>query len=249
LKHSSPVRPAKRPSFEATRDISSCIPSLTDSSSGTVSSSPDEDPGKLTSALPKAAAGVDSLLLAAYAMTELQEATATPATPQKSKPAVPFRSPKRKSHPAPLDDQFDDADDASFSDESDGIQADQMDSKGSRLMTPNDMRQVKRTRVGTVERNPPTTASNVLDELDKTPRPEKPPSDSEEDGAESPGEDHPSPEESVKGTSMMTPKATKKSTAVGGLTPVTARCIDFQHMGMTETVDMDEKKEEDTTTA
>lgn len=248
MKHSSPVRPTKQPTgnFEATQEISSCIPSLTDSSSGTVSSSPDEETEKV-SALPKAAAGVDSLLLAAYAMTELQEATATPVTPKKSIQTVPFRSPKRKSHPAPLEDQFDDADDAEFSDESDNIESDQMDSKGDRLMTPNDMRQVKRTRVGTIERNPPTTASRVLDEIDKTPRPEKPPSDSEEDGAESPGEEHPSPEESVKGTSMMTPKTTKKSAAAGGLTPVTARCIDFQHMGMTETVDMDEKKEDITT--
>lgn len=251
LKHSSPARPVKEPAFGA-RPISASIPSLTDSSSGTMSSSPDDDHTKNASMPPSTAAiGVDSLLMAAYAMTELQEVSEAPMTPKKIKSSVPFKSPKRKSHPTPLEHQFDDADDVECSEESDDTEDDRMDTKGARLMTPNDMRQVKRTRVGTVERKPPKTGE-LPATLDTTPRLEKPPSDSEEEeGDLSPDNStQPSPEESIQATSAMTPQTTKKSSSVvGGLTPVTARCIDFQHMGMAEAADMDEKKEEDMATA
>ena len=251
LKHSSPARPVKEPAC-GDRPISSSIPSLTDSSSGTMSSSPDDDHAKKMEMTPSNAAiaiGVDSLLMAAYAMTELKEVSETPMTPKKIKATVPFKSPKRKSHPKPLEHQFDDADDVECSEESDDTEEDRTDTKGARLMTPNDMRQVKRTRVGTVERKPPKTGA-LPATLDTTPRLEKPPSDSEEEEDLSPDDStQPSPEESIQAASAMTPQTTKKSASVGGLTPVTARCIDFQHMGMAEAADMDEKKEEDMATA
>lgn len=183
-------------------------------------------------------------------MTELKEASEIPTTPQKDKSSVSFKSPKRKSHPKPLENQFDDADDVECSEESDDNGREQMETKGSRLMTPSDVRQVKRTRVGTVERKPPATGV-LPDTLDTTPRLEKPPSDSEEDDLSPDNSTQPSPEESIQATSTTTPKTSKKPTSIsGGLTPVTARCIDFQHMGMAESMDaMDEKKEEDIATA
>ena len=247
LKHSSPARPVKPPDC-VVRTVSSSIPSLADSSSGTISSSPDDDPGKKVAIPPSnAAIGVDSLLMAAYAMTELQ--SETPTTPQKPVFSVPFKSPKRKSHPTPLDNQFDDADDVEFSEESDDTGREDLETKGSRMMTPSDMRQVKRTRVGTVERKP--TAGVVPDTLDTTPRLEKPPSDSEEEEPSPDDSTQPSPEDSIQVTSTTTPQTSRKASDVrGGLTPVTVRCIDFQHMGMAEASDaMDEKKEEDAATA
>ena len=211
-----------------------------------MSSSPDEDSDKKISVPPcNTSIGVNSLLLAAYAMTELHESASAPATPQKAKHSSTFRSPKRKSHPTPLQDQFDNADEAECSEESDDADSDNIDVNGSALMTPECLRHVKRTRVGTVERKAPLTASLPLN-IDPKLRPEKPPSDSEEDELSDDDKSHPSPEDSLQRTTLATtPKTSSKPVTNSGLTPVSARCIDFQHMGMGESANVDEKKKGD----
>lgn len=229
------------------------MPSLATSSSGT-SSSPDAGEKK-TIEPPKKSGGVNTLLMAAYAMTELGEkgenntkqlSKSAPATPEKRKSKA-LCSPKRKSGStvsgSTFDDQFADADDVMDEDPSG-----QPEKKGPPIMTPGDMRRVKRTRVGTVERKPPTSISNPAP-FDATPRTEKPTtSDSEEseknndscEEQEQPSPEMPKPKDHI----MSTPTAKKDAKTIGDLTPVTARCIDFRHMGMGDKETHDEKKDD-----
>jgi hypothetical protein len=84
-----------------------------------------------------------------------------------------------------------------------------------------------------------------IQQLDTTPRVENVLSDSEDDGDESCDQVQSSPEVVVYPNMMDTPhKRIAIETSPCGLTPVTARCIDFQQMGMTENEDIDEKKDE-----
>lgn len=229
------------------------MPSLATSSSGT-SSSPDAGEKK-TIEPPKKSGGVNTLLMAAYAMTELGEkdesnakklSRSAPATPEKRKSKA-LCSPKRKSGTAVVgstfDDQFADADDMEEDVSS------QPEKKGPPIMTPGDMRRVKRTRVGTVERKPPISNPPPAP-FDATPRTEKPTtSDSEEsekNNDSSEEQEQPSPETLPKPKDhiMSTPTAQKDAKTIGDLTPVTARCIDFRHMGMGDKETHDEKKDD-----
>jgi hypothetical protein len=226
------------------------MPSLAASFSG-ASSSPDDDK-KSTGGPPHGnGGGVNSLLMAAYAMTELSSDAIPPTTPSKKKPAaVPFKSPKRKSSGGTVQDQFADADGEGREEEMSDSQAAHFQKKGPPAMTPSDLRQIKRTRVGTVERRP--TVHSSTKDFDATPRPEKPASDSSEEEDNSPvkdesEEEQQSPEEAFSNDMQMTtPKIAKQPKLIGALTPVTARCIDFQHMDVAEKDGPVEEKKEDT---
>lgn len=228
------------------------MPSLAASSSG-ASSSPDDDK-KSTGGPPRGkGGGVNSLLMAAYAMTELCSDTKPPTTPNKKKP-VPFKSPKRKSSGGTVEDQFADADDemreAEMA-EAQAAAAAHLEKKGPPTMTPSDLRQIKRTRMGTVEKRPPVHTGSSTKDFDATPRPEKPAVDSssEEDNSplkEESEEEQQSPEGAhSKDIQMTTPKISKQPKTIGALTPVTARCIDFQHMDVAEKDSSVEEKKED----
>jgi hypothetical protein len=189
--------------------------------------------------------------MAAYAMTELCSDAKPPTTPSKKKPvAVPFKSPKRKSSGGTVEDQFADADDECREAEMAESQAAHFEKKAPPTMTPSDLRQIKRTRVGTVEKRPPVHSSTKG--FDATPRPEKPAADSSSEEESSPvkddsEEEQQSPEEAFsKDIQMTTPKISKQPTVIGALTPVTARCIDFQHMDVAEKDTAVEEKKEDT---
>jgi hypothetical protein len=126
------------------------MPALTQSSSGT-SSSPDNIPGDsekvLSSSLPRSTVGVDSLLMAAYAITELHGTA--PNESKEENANVAFRSPKRKSHPTPINDQFDDADDAGSCediDENKELKSEAQKQTCMQPSTPSESRQFKRTR-------------------------------------------------------------------------------------------------------
>jgi hypothetical protein len=212
---------------------------LAASSSG-ASSSPDEDAAKKKAPLTPGG-GVNTLLLAAYAMTELGESKAPPKTPEKKINTVPYRSPKRKLL-TPVADQFADADSVHPEDHMEIDATEKLPPLG----TPKETRNNKRTRVGTVERKPASTSDPPFD---KTPRAERHSNDSsEEDEQESPEKEvESSPEEISNSNCANTPKM-KTNSGIGIMTPVSARCLDFQHMGVADKsvrdATMDEKKED-----
>mmetsp|Transcript_31048 Transcript_31048/g.71554 ORF Transcript_31048/g.71554 Transcript_31048/m.71554 type:complete len:308 (-) Transcript_31048:559-1482(-) len=219
----------EKPAKTEPRDVQS-IPSLVSSDT---TASPDEEGAKTRSAPQKqeSGGGVNSLLMAAYAMTELnheerkKEDTETPTTPEKVKAEPKFRSPKRKS----LERRLPLAQRQSSHGEK------QTDSSSdSSLATPGEQRKVKRTRVGTVERK--GRASQDAPESSKgesdTGFRRKESESDEESGEEG------SSTSAVKSEAhdlFYTPKQSKPPIDnLGVLTPVTARCIDFQQMGMSE---------------
>jgi hypothetical protein len=239
LKHASPAKPEGKPArpLSGTRDNSiTSLPSLTASES---SKSP----------IDQEAAGVNSLLMAAYAMTELFSQDPSPSgiadgTPEKQHVEVTeFRSPKRKSK---------------LSEDEAPPKNDAAEGFVPEVATPGVAHKLKRTRVGTVEKSCSVSAqvkeTSLLceEDLDMAPRvEEKSSSDSEEsaDDEESiPSVTAENEDAAVPPKSFTTPQG--KKGAINVLTPVTARCIDFQHMEVTdgeEGIIGEEKKENDTT--
>lgn len=243
LKH-TPEKGRSVKSATVFQDISS-IPSLAPSDSTT---SPDDDPNK-THAKPKPQADVSSLLLAAYAMTELQSkdvprdaaSTEAPATPDKAPVPQCFRSPKRKI----LGGKKSSASQLTRQDDQENLylpedrETDMRSMIEDATVTPgSERRKVKRTRVGTIERKAkPASGANGTSSLQPgTFRQRQSSLSSDEEDAGRQGESPKSdPEESNERNDVFrTPKHRKPQVGHGALTPVSARCIDFQQMGMTE---------------
>jgi hypothetical protein len=186
--------------------------------------------------------------MAAYAMTELFSQDPSPAatadgTPEKQEIEVTkFRSPKRKSK---------------LSEDEAPPKKNAAEDYVPEVATPGVARKLKRTRVGTVEKSRPVSAlvteTSLLceEELDAGPRvEEKSPSDSEEsadDDESTPSVTAESEDADIPPKPFTTPQG--KKDIINVMTPVTARCIDFQHMEVTdgeEVVIGEEKKENDT---
>mmetsp|Transcript_42664 Transcript_42664/g.48481 ORF Transcript_42664/g.48481 Transcript_42664/m.48481 type:complete len:712 (-) Transcript_42664:8-2143(-) len=231
LKHASPVRNKIRFGSDSTNENSS-LPYLESSSPGTTTSSPDVDFSKRRNGLETG--GVNTLLMAAYAMTELSEHSA-PSTPEREKSEPPFRSPKRKSLDEPskgfVDDQFADAED---------IEDVRGERDGKSLRTPNNGRQIKRTRMGSIDRTKLHKKTGVIVTMNQTneillkPNYNNNGSLIEETDVRSEGRNV------FRDIKITSPKGQKKKTVLA-LTPVSARCIDFQHLGIEK--NFDEKKD------
>eukprot|EP00546_Thalassionema_frauenfeldii_P001368 CAMPEP_0178937540 /NCGR_PEP_ID=MMETSP0786-20121207/25819_1 /TAXON_ID=186022 /ORGANISM="Thalassionema frauenfeldii, Strain CCMP 1798" /LENGTH=265 /DNA_ID=CAMNT_0020616133 /DNA_START=398 /DNA_END=1192 /DNA_ORIENTATION=- len=212
LKHASPARKTTTyPGTDAHRETSS-MPSLAPCSSGTTSS-PDEEGSKRRIGLETG--GVNTLLMAAYAMTELTEPSA-PSTPVKEIKVLPFSSPKRKSSNvvASSDDQYVDADNTNEAVKGDGV------GQHSVQNTPGEERRIKRTRMGTVDRKNLDKESNEADKEIKT---ENIPPTSSAKPVDLPTEDK--EESEYVGLTITTPKEERKSETIPALTPISARCI------------------------
>lgn len=232
MKHASPARKTTTyPGTDAHREIS-CMPSLAPCSSGTTSS-PDEEGSKRRIGLETG--GVNTLLMAAYAMTELTEQSA-PSTPVKENNVLPFSSPKRKSSNqesvvASSDDHYVDADNTNETVKSDE------EGQHSVQNTPGEERRIKRTRMGTVDRKNLDKESNEADTQIKT---ENIPPTSSAKPVDLPTENK--EENGYVGLTIATPKEERKSETTPALTPISARCIDFQNMGIEKK--MEEKKDD-----
>lgn len=173
--------------------------------------------------------------MAAYAMTELTEQSA-PSTPVKENNVLPFSSPKRKSSNqesvvASSDDQYVDADNTNETVKSDE------EGQHSVQNTPGEERRIKRTRMGTVDRKNLDKESNEADTQIKT---ENIPPTSSAKPVDLPTENK--EENGYVGLTIATPKEERKSETTPALTPISARCIDFQNMGIEKK--MEEKKDD-----
>jgi len=233
LKHASPARKNRvHPTTDPYRETTS-MPSLAPSSSGTTSS-PDEESAKRRIGLETG--GVNSLLMAAYAMTELTEHSA-PSTPAKEAEEVPFSSPKRKSSNeespmATANDQFADAENTEDALGGKGGKQDPVQS------TPGDERRIKRTRMGTVDRKKLNEETSESDRQIKTEnKPLNIAKNADGSSIEQTKEEH-----EFTALTITSPTHESRNKTTHALTPISARCIDFQNMGIEKP--MDEKKDD-----